>query len=484
MHLLKKSFIIGITLLLGLTLHTESVYALYSPTISNRVSLIARNIQSARTQNGAGSLLSATDSLKENDRERRAQGQVTGIPGNAKAAQSEVFEDNYNFVISHPFDALFMVFNINLVNNEIISNCLRDDIWTLEVMRDIVSQEMIKAYMMFDTYHGDLLSKDYKYLVKTIDLLRKYGSNPGAYINVIDGQGNQRSVTSNEYFFGTPGSSETINYYVYTFEVNIDGPDQSSCPEGDFEGAFEQVLRSWEVFKAMLGRFGGETWDFNNIWEVAKIRARQRARQWIQANQVSLTIGGENGARPQSLVKGGGLDRFVGSVKTQIRILKDMIGPVTPFFDWDNYTSGRGDIEEGCVVYDASDDEFYDCSSSDLEEYDRCKDDEDEAELAGIACDRFKDKNEVESIVTKLNNQVAAYQERGEVLEEAETAFIYNLNLNNVGEQNIYAVDQELFFLNRVIERGYEGVDRDAGPGLPSLERQLSIIYNRQCANK
>jgi hypothetical protein len=480
MPTLKRS-ITGVMIIVGLLVGHTGVHAIWSPTISERVSQIRQHIISSRQTNGEGTLLAAVESLKKQDREDRENYQPAGLPGDFKAAQKEVFRNTYDYTLAHPLDSLMMAFNFNAVNGEIISNCLRNEIWVLEELRDMVVTEMLKAYAKLDDYHGNLLRSDYKYLLNTIYLLRHYGASPTATITTITKDGVRKEITSNEYFFGveprSPEDEEYLNYYVFTF------PEKTGCPEGEFEQAFDQLINSWKVLKAMAGRTGsGAFWDFDNIWEAAESRARIRARQWITANQIGLTAGGESGARINSLVKGGGWDRFTGTVKTQLRILKDMVGPVTPLFNWENYKGDRRDL--ACTIYNSETKTFYDCQEEELADYEACQVDKKNAEAQGIPCHRFANKKEVASISTRLDKQLAAFDENKKLIDDLETSYVYNLNLNSVGEQNIYGMDRELFLLNQEIIRGYEGIGGQAGPGLPSLEKQLQVLYNNHCPNK
>ena len=183
MPILKRT-IIGLILIIGLTVQASFVHAIYSPTISQRAASIRQNVLSARTQNGTGSLQAARQHLIEEDKAARDEGRETGVPAKAAKALGKILGIMFWETIRHPFDSIFMIFNLTstsktkqILPDTAISVCLRNDIWMLQDLRDVVAQEMVKSYMMADTYHGDLLENDYDYLTDHIRYLKDYGNN-------------------------------------------------------------------------------------------------------------------------------------------------------------------------------------------------------------------------------------------------------------------------------------------------------------------
>jgi len=476
MQIIKKHpLIIGLIILIGLSIQTSDVNALYSPTISRGVSEIQQHILNSQAQNGNGPLLDATESVVEHDKENKEKNIETGISGRARIAQGVILAATFDFTIAHPLDSLLMVFNFETSSGTYISNCLRNDIWSLEALRDLVGVEMVKAYLVRDDVNGNILMKDYSYLVEQITLLRQYGWNPYKLLTPIN-------ISSNEYFFGKKPSTDpnnpTLNYYSHA-------SDSAGCPEGEFNKAINEVRNSWKTFTT-LSQFNAEWGD---IWKMARTNARIRAGQWIKANQISLTLGGENGARIQSLVKGGGWDKFTGNVKTQAQILENMVGPVTPFWDFSisalSSLAQKTGLQKECAFYDVNTKQFIDCTEEQIELYKKCKDDDDHitAEDA-VICNRFRNTQEHISIVEKVTAQQELQMENNETKKEVEQAFIYNISLDSVAEQTSYELNGILWDMNMTIKRGYEGVDKAAGQGIPTLITEIEAFSKKQCANK
>jgi hypothetical protein len=565
MRILKQS-IIGLILIIGLTVQVSDVHAIYSSTISNRVSIIKQHVLSARRQNGTGTLLSAWEHLAEQDKNNRDQGKATSFPADASVAIGKVFGYMFYETMRAPLDSIFMVFNLvsastlpvmNLYPDTLISDCLRNDIWTLQDMRDVVAQEMIKAYLMADEHNGDLLMDDYDYLTTNIDLLKKYGSHPTEelpyYIEVKEnGASITRRMESSEYFFG---HISDVNYYSFQFlseersGVNEDTCKQTcnsncakqydcvtedyctnrcdseytksaevneckdrceedcsnqedctdrcedgcaedvtikwvGCPESDLFGAINQV---WESMQNLgtIGTFQAADWG--SIWEMAKARAKQRADQWIKANQITLTIGGEKGGNPQSLIKGGGLNRFVGSINTQINILKNMIGPAIPLFTWDIYKSSGEQGEEasyGCMYYHREEGVYRACTINQLLDYLNCRENKSETEETGINCDLYKNpaKNKVALDIVDEYRETEDRQIK--TLKRAKTAFIYHTELNSVGENNIEAIEKILSGINAEIRYTYEEAGGNGVKPLPTIYDILGAFAKKHGGGK
>jgi hypothetical protein len=479
-------FIAGLLTLIGLTIQVSSAYALYSPRLSQQAGIIRQHIRESQAQNGTQSILEEYEQILAYDKARREAFEAGGTSGNVRVAQDLISNDTLGWQISHPLDSLFMVFNFNVQNGEWISTCLRDDIWSLETLRDMVGAEMIKAYMLRDTLHGDLLMEDYRYIVTQLNLLRIYGSNPTAEIRATRKTDEELvTMTSTQYFFGN--SDNNANYYrdAAGWIAN-----ETGCPESEFQNAFKEVVNSAKTLSNTVGKnamFSSEKWG--SIWEMAKMNARARAKQWIRANQVSLTLGGEQGGRAESLVKANGVDKFWGEVKTQLQIAKNMVGPVTPLWSLVKWTAtktaeGLGIVSE-CVFYYKDEDVFRNCDDEQKAQYVKCNDSKTtEVEKKEIRCDRFVNTQESLSAATLLNRQTALQQKNADALEDVENTFVYSISMDSVAEQNVYFMDEILWDMNGNIRRGFENVDEQAGKSIPTLTRKVGALAAKQCANK
>lgn len=473
--------------MIGLTVQSNSVFALYSPRLSLQVATIRRHVQSSQAQNGTQTIIEEIEQIKAYDKAKREALEETGISGDAKMAQALVLENTLGLLLRYPFESIMMVFNFNAYNGKFISTCLRDDIWSIEALRDLVGSEMVKAYMLRDTYHGKLLQDDYMYLITNLHLLREYGSDPNADIQATDQYGEPKIIKSTHYFFGGSDavSEKTTNYYnnTYGFISNEGG-----CPEGEFQEAFKEVVNSAKTL-ATLSSGKGVEWGSSSIWQMAKANARIRAREWIMANQISLTIGGEEGGRVESLVKGGGWDKFTGSFKTQLEIIKNMVGPVTPLFDKRLYqpppstSTAKTGMGADCVYYYHEDNVFRDCSENQIEEYEKCQDNEEAAENENIRCDRFRDPKEYTSITNYLAKQQALQRKNAQTKEEVETAFVYKVTMDSVAEQNIYLIDQVMWDMNMHIQRGYGDEGGPDDTSIPTLTGEIEVLSDKQCPN-
>lgn len=478
----KRLIITGLIGLIGFTFQVNSALAIYSPRLSQQAAVIRQHIRDSQAQNGKNTILEEVDQIIAYDKARREAFTETGISGDVRVAQDLIFNSTLNFLIQHPFDSLMMAFNINAVNKEIVSSCLRDDIWTLESLRDKVGAEMLKAYMLRDTLHGALLMEDYGYLTTNLDLLRKYGSNPSAKIQATDKSNKAVTITSTKYFFGTDGTDP--NYYK-----NIPDwiSDETGCPESEFQEAFREVVNSSKTL-ATLGSGGALDWSFRSIWSMAQANARIRAQQWIKANQLSLTVGGTVGGKTESLVKGGGLEKFVGDFKTQLQVAKNMVGPITPFYNIATNYKPPADanvaVGNNCRFFRQSDGFFQVCNTEQKAQWDACRKDEITAKDKGIRCDRFRNAAESISIADKLNAQKKLEQENADALGDVENAFTYSITMDSVAEQNIYFMDEVLWDMNNNIKRGYELVGEKGGKSIPTLTTEIAALSARQCPNR
>lgn len=541
-------------LIIGLTVQTSFVYAIYSPTIAQRAGAIRQNILSAQAQNGTGSLQAARQHLEEEDRAARAEGRETGFPAKAGVALGKVLGYMFWETIQAPLDPIFMIFEIIPSTGEYVSTCLRNDIWMLQDLRDIVAQEMVKSYLMADEYHGDLLTADYDYLTDNIRILKEYGSHPEKRIAVTVLENDIPTIqymTSGQYLFGTNASINPYSFDLFQKEVSGDEPSckdncetacnkkydckeenecknaceeiaaedekidlsqckevcegtcqsekdctdeckssctmsstikWAGCPEGEFLPAFNEV---WESMKN-LSTIG--TWkaaDWGSIWEMAKARARRRADEWIKANQITLTIGGEIGGNPQSLIKGDGLNRFLGSFNTELQILKNMVGPVVPLFTWSIYKKGEGgEISPGCMYWYPEEGVYRACTVNQLLDYKDCRKDRAKAIENNIPCDNYKNPTVTRAALDIVKEQQEKVEKHRQTLERAETAFVYNLELSSVNESNIEAIEKILSGINAEILRSIETQKSSDDAGLPTLYNQVGTFAKRHCGGQ
>lgn len=555
---------------IGLFIHTSNAHAIYSPTIAQRVSQIRQHVLAARQQNGTGTLTSAAQHLIENDRIQRAKGGATGFPAKAAIALGQVMGDLFAWAIPDSIDSMFMIFEIVPSTQEYISTCLRDDIWLLEDLKNIVAQEMVKSYLMADETNGDLLSDDYDYLMKHIRILKQYGNHPTAWMKVTtekDGRIIVESKTSSQYLFG---SDTTVNPYSFQFPVEEvdsksaenckitckqgckkvvycdsscvtgcgqvcegvckgkkdcegrckdkcedscendcdmateceddcdDGCEESAklrwagCPEGDFMPALNEVMEALRNLKT-IGSWQAADWG--SILEMAKARARKRADEWIKANQLTLTLGGETGGNPQSLVKGGGWDRFVGSVNTQLNILKNMVGPVIPMFTW-AFVETIGETvsliwndpeilqDNACMYFYADENTYRACTLDQYLDYLSCRNNEKAAKKDKINCDLFKNPRANRVAVDIIEEQQETVAEHRNTIKRAETVFFYNLELKSVSENSIEGLSQVLIDINSQIKRGFEVGGSKDDKALPTLYYKLSQWDKKHGPNK
>ena len=483
MQILKKS-IIGFVILIGLVIQVPLAQAIYSPTISKEANLIKQHILDARQQNGAGTILSAAEKVSQQETELRKQGKAVSLPAAAVSGIGKVMWQSFKEIVTAPLDPLYMIFNIIPSTNNFVSDCLRDDIWILEDLRDSVSREMIKAYLMGDAVDGGKLEKDFDYLTQNISFLKKYGNQPEKKFLATVTEDNKlvnKYTTANEYLFGTKDNANS-----YTFAYPLNG-SAKGCPQSDFLAAFDEVRNSWETLK-VLGSGGGSDWG--SIWEMAKAKARVKADQWIKANQISLTIGGKEGGdllqlNLDSLVKGGGFDKFVGKVATEWEIAKDMVGPLVPLFSWNIYSNDNGELSPGCMYYYPDDGVFRACTSDQLLDYQVCINEKSTADdKKDIPCDRYKSPTEVRTVTEIVEDYQKQATEHQALMENSEKAFVYHMQLNGVGESNITAMDIKLSAINTEIRRGFEAVDSKSGSGLPTLYNKLAQLYKKHCPNK
>jgi hypothetical protein len=238
-----------------------------------------------------------------------------------------------------------------------------------------------------------------------------------------------------------------------------------------------------------LGTIG--TWqaaDWGSIWEMARARARRRADEWIKANQITLTIGGEEGGNPQSLIKGGGFARFMGSLNTQLQILSNMTGIPIPIFSWDIYKSSSTADEMGgscgCMYYDAEAGTYSPCSTEQSMDSQECATNKDAAEAKGIVCDSYKQPGEPKNALQIIDEQKEVEAQHVKDVKRIKTTFTYNMELSDVNDEMIKAIDQKLSNINSKIEFSYKSEGSSGAKPLPDLYEQVATFVKKHGSGK
>ena len=226
-------------------------------------------------------------------------------------------------------------------------------------------------------------------------------------------------------------------------------------------------------------------WKRESIKELAQARAKQRAAQWAAANQISLTLAGEEGAMQQSLVKGGGWQRFEGQLRTESQIFENnVVGPLSPLFSWSLWkgigetiglggSSLNGDpdyniLEANCAYYYPDENHFRPCTNTEMEDKKKCEEGSEE-EKKGIRCDRLRSIEGTQSASLQFKILEMEQKQHQNARESANLAFRYSLSLNSVSENNIKSLDETLSLINGQIKRSIETMGAGSGPGLISV---------------
>lgn len=354
-------------------MQTPVANAIFSPTLSSEVSLIKSNVQEARRQNGVGNALNALKKMGK-----------TGLSASYYLYINAIKELIFNSLGNAFLEGFSLLINYWVESGEFITNCLRDDIWELQALQEEVLNELFKAALLLDTENSDILWKDFN----NIEIWLRGGEIVIENGNIEDTlfiDGLLKDYTNTDLWF--PGSQ---NYYV-------------ECPYGEFKGAFRDLKLS---FNRLISNFGAKSKiasGWGSLKEVAKKRAKANASKWIAANQLTFTLGGEDGSNPKSLLKGPGLDGFVADFKTEWEYVK----------------------EYGEMVSDSTWKEIADKWGRD----------------------------------TEIDKYVKAYEKAEDakhlILDQAEVGIQYNLKLNNVSEESLKSLESTMFQINQEIKRAY-----------------------------
>jgi len=289
MLLLKPRKIIGMILILILLLQqAQSACAFYSPFLNQQATLIKQHMLTASTVTGVGTLAQFQDKMKELGKEGN-EGVTNLFWGSIKDIIIQSVTESF-------LDGLSLLFGRWIGTNEWISNCLRDDIWELEALKEQVLDQMLKSAFLSDLVNASIMSFDFK----TLNAIMSdgYPVTVGTETKYISLKKDYKNRDYSKIWF-----PKSKNYYI-------------ECPYGEFTKAWKDLKRAIDSFKN-IGSGNLILGSFADMAVVAQIRAIKRAEQWIKANQITLTIGGSQGSSPRSLIQGPGLNGLVADLKTE-----------------------------------------------------------------------------------------------------------------------------------------------------------------------
>jgi len=404
------STFIGTLLALSLLVtQARATYAIYSPRVSQEIAKIKMHIKTSKERNGFMSLEEVWKNVAAANKALKEQKQAFGTPGKYIQYQKEqklLLLKNLTFSFFNDIALLFGSFS----DLGWYSACLRDDVWTLQALQEEVTKEMYKAALLSDHQNADILWNDYKLLYAII--------NGGVFQATKDG----KVVVSKEYkekglmweskdtafWFG---EGDVHNYYV-------------DCPYGELTQAVKEVVNSfWNIVDTFSS--GGEGGLFAGglaeMAAAAQKRAKLRASNWIAANQLKVTFGGQQGGNPRSLIQGFEKN-VVAELRTYGDYIKGFAKEIKPTFDTDTAT-----VRE-----------------------------------------IYKEYEKVEKDRKILTNQM-------------ETALIFNLSFNNVADESLKTLDKTLFQINKEIKRAFDFELSEVN--LQSFCEQLRVVATTQCKN-
>jgi len=287
MFLLKPRKIIGIVLGLILLLQqAEPACAFYSPFLNQQATLIKQHMLTASTVTGVGTLAQYQDKMQQLGKE--------GNEGVTNLFWGAIKDIIIQSVTESFLDGLSLLFGRWIGTNEWISNCLRDDIWELDALKEQILDQMLKSAFLSDLVNASIMSADYK----TLNAIMSGGwpVTIGTEIKYVS--------LKKDYKYGKVWFPKSKNYYI-------------ECPYGEFTKAWKDLKRAIDSFKN-IGTGNLALGSFAEMAKKAKIRAIKRAEQWFKANQITLTIGGSQGYSPRSLIQGPGLKGLVADLKTEL----------------------------------------------------------------------------------------------------------------------------------------------------------------------
>ncbi len=417
MRILIRKIIGAVLIAILLLQQAPAANAIFSPTLSSEVSVMKAHVREARRQNGVGSFLNALEKAAQASKELKAQGKASGLPGMFYLYMDLVKELILNSLGSAFRDGFALLINRWPESGEFISNCLRDDIWELQALQEEILNELIKSTLLMDVVNTDILWADYQKLERWLKggevVVKINGEEQTAEFTGLKGDPETGRGGYRETSLLFPGGLQ--NYYV-------------DCPYGEFTEAWRDLKLS---FDQLITTFSGDTLsDWGSLLEMAKKRAKSRAKKWIAANQLSLTLGGEKGGSPRSLLNGPGVEGLAADVQTEWEFVKDYAEMVS------------------------------------------------DATWVEIAEKWDYDEN-VDTIVEAYE---MAEDMKQLILTQSEDELKLNLQLNNVSEESLKSMETTLFKINKEIERAYK---TDTSPdNLTKFCEQLSRVISVQGKSK
>jgi len=508
-----SKLIISITLTIALLSQATIAHAFWSPVITERVQSITQNIQKARMLNGDGDLTSVVDQITNQVKYEKANNQATAVVGTAAAIMGILITHLIiDSVYPDVLDDIFMIFNVIPSSGfSIASNCLRNDIWSLQLLNNAVKEEMLKSFFMLNSEYGWPLYNDYLWIRNHISALKRYPKKQGYdempedllnVINLIDLKDidikNRKMVN---YFF----PENTVNYY---------GTGEKQCPLSDIGRVVDNITTA---ANNLIEVGSADSAEWGNIWEMAKARAKKRAADWIQANKITLTIGGTAGkANSKSLFP-------FSSFK-----IYDWNNQATEFaknkqnmeIGWDQASDHwKGTFANG-IIWDEKDTAYATGFAESFEGFNTCRvvitttygDDKESVEVRECTEeDKVKSKKakSTEIVVSPDGGAIkteyfrsttwgGSYRDileqsegldrlvEAKILELRQREDMYDFQNAFTGPTDdvILQLDKDLTFIEGQIERAYEGAGYEAGMTLPTLCKGLKHIQDNHCANK
>ncbi len=366
--------------------------AFYSPVINGEVSDMRQHIQSSQQKNGIGTWWNVAQKA-----EKKNQALNAGYQGVFTSAVKEMAT---NALTDSFWDGISLLVKSWLGDSSkgSISNCLRDDIWEAQALQEQVLNEVMKASILSNTEDASILWNDFQNLESIIELLKSSSKDKKLWF------------------------PDSQNFYV-------------NCPYGDFTQAWQDLTRALKSFENL----GGQSLQLGNFGVLAKIakkRAIQRAQEWIKANQLTLTIGGKQGANPRSLFNGPGVSGLAADFKTEWGYAKNFAELV-----FVNTYKGVSELAKG-----------------------------------------QKEFEKLEDVSTYANDYTKAYNARDKTLKQMESAIKFNLSFNNVAQNSLKEIDKIMFETNGIIEDAFSS--KTTPENLKTFCEKINAVIKKQCKNK
>lgn len=399
---------------------TPVSFAAYSPTLSKEIGLVKQDVMKSRQQNGTGDWRNAWEKITQ-ERGGDTPGYFTIMWNSVKGMAIQGATDSF-------LDGISLMFGFSFDSKVPINTCLRDDIWEVQALQEAVTNEMFKAALQNDLVNSGDLWKDFQRLQCLID-----GSTNVSCQGV---KGLKAESNDTKYWF--PGNSE--NYYI-------------NCPFGEFDVAIDQLKLS---INRLIDAFSGDSGfgSFNEMINAAKRRAVKRANDWIAANQIKVSLGGEAGANPMGLINDAGGASLLADLKTNLTQIEQMFT-----FVGMGYVAGLSLIE-GTVIAPL------------------------EAALRAIVGKPvlIPLPDTPPGQQTEAYNVFQQYQKlvktRDLSLEKVGRSLTFNLNLDFVSEQSLIDIEGVMVGINSEIKNAPKPT------AIVGICEQVANIMKMQCKNK